>query len=363
MGTYTELSQDVKAHLEDPKALKSAERIIERGLQSLPVLREFLHRDLPIDQTERLEELLKAILLTAMSQPMPGPDARRIAQFQKELGFILKYKSYAVKAATPVGYSIFLQNEREGFSFQRHVVHKLEVFHIVSVKPGGYIFLCDFDDWKRIYEKNSFERWFNGEPNPAYERYRFVPEPGDVFIISELGVVHTVIGCVLEEYATVSTDMVDRLHDQNLGKKIPADFDRAHAEPVLRAIEAPGSNRLVTGLGEKNFERIHAVGVQGGERMLLCDSFVTAARYVIEPGKETALTHDDTRAVLLRMNGGGGAIVIADSSECKNALPCLPFERGDVFLVPPGIRYAVRNEGSGYVAYSEHCIAPDVAFI
>jgi len=40
-----------------------------------------------------------------------------------------------------------------------------------------------------------------------------------VFIISELGVVHTVMGCVLEEYATVSTDMVERLHDQNIGRR------------------------------------------------------------------------------------------------------------------------------------------------
>jgi hypothetical protein len=363
METYTELSQDIKTHLEDPHALKSGERVVERGLQSLPVLGEFLHRDLPIEQTERLEALLKAILRTAMSRPMSGRDARRIAQFQKELGFILKYKSYAIKAATPVGYSIFLQNEHEGFSFQRHVVHKLEVFHILSVKPGGYIFLCDFGDWTRIYERESFERWFNGEPNAGYERYRFVPEPGDVFIISELGVVHTVIGCVLEEYATVSTDMVDRLHDQNRGKKIPAGFDRAHADPVLRAIEPPSNNRLVTGLGEKTFERIPAARIQGGERTLLCDSFVTAAGYIIEPGKEAALTHDDRRAVLLRMNSGSGTIVIADSSECAATLPCLPFQAGDLFLLAPGMRYAVRNEGSGHVAYSEHCIAPDVAFI
>ena len=218
MGKYSELSEYIEEHLKEPGGSK-ASAVVARGLGSLPVLEEFLRRDLPIDQTERLEELLKAVLRTAMSRPMAGADARRIAQFQKELGFILKYKSYAIKAATPVGYSIFLQKEREGFSFQRHVVHKLEVFHILSVKPGGYVFLCDFGDWKRVYEEDSFERWLNGEQNAAYERYKFVPEPGDVFIISELGVVHTVMGCVLEEYATVSTDMVERLHDQNIGRR------------------------------------------------------------------------------------------------------------------------------------------------
>lgn len=294
---------------------------------------------------------------------MSGPDARRLAQFQKELGFILKYKSYAIKAATPVGYSIFLQNEREGFSFQRHIVHKLEVFHILSIKPGGYVFLCDSADWDRIYEKNSFERWLNGEPYAAYDRYRFVPERGDVFIISELGVVHTVIGCVLEEYATVSTDMVDRLHDQNIGKKIPANFNRANADVMLREIEPAVRNRLVQGLGEKRIEPIRPELVEGGERTLLCDSFVKAARYVIEPGKQTALASDDSRAVLLRMYNGRGTVVVADSSECGASMPWLPFERGDLFLIPPGIRYAVRSESGGHVCYSEHSLVPEVAFI
>ncbi len=363
MGTYAELAAHITSYLNDPRSSKSSEAVIESGLRSLPALGEFLRRDLPIDQTERLEELLKAILRGAMSQPMSGADARKIAEFQKELGFLLKYKSYAIKAATPVGYSIFLQQEREGFSFQRHVVHKLEVFHILSVKPGGYIYLCDFADWKRIYEKDSFESWLNGERNPDYERFKFVPEPGDVFIISELGVVHTVIGCVLEEYATVSTDMVDRLHDQNIGRKVPADFTRVNVDPKLRAVNSPRTSRLVTGLGEKQFTELRAAPMQGGERTVLCDSFVTAVRCRIEPGKEAAFAQDDSRTTLLRINEGRGTVVIADAAECRGVPPSLQFERGDLFLIPPGIRYAVRGEKSDGVAYSEHCIAPDVAFI
>ena len=363
MGTYTELSKDIQAHLSGSPSRDGSTRVIEYGLDTLPVLREFLSQDLPIRQTERLEELLKAILRSAMTRPLSGQESRRVAQFQKDLGFILKYKSYAIKAATPVGYSIFLQNDREGFSFQRHVEHKLEVFHILSVKPGGYIFLCDFDDWKRTYEKNAFERWLGGEPNSDYDRFKFVPEPGDVFIISELGVVHTVIGCILEEYATVSTDMVDRLHDQNIGQNIPANFSRAYADPALRAVSLPAGNRLVTGLAEKKFARIQPAAVPGGERLVLCDSFVRAARYVIDPGQQTALSHDETRSVLLRLGSGYGTVVIADATECTGIPPSLPFVRGDLFLIPPGIRYAVRNESAEHVSYSEHCIAPEVAFI
>ncbi len=363
MWTHTELSKRVQEHLADPKSRKCAEQVVDSGLASLSILREFLHQDLPIEQTERLEALVKSVLRNAMNHSVSGADARQIALFQKELGFVLKYKSYAIKAASPVGYSIFLQNEREGFSFQRHVVHKLEVFHILSIKPGGYVFFCDYDDWNRIYEKDSFERWLQGEPNQAYDRYRFVPEPGDVFTISELGVVHTVVGCVLEEYATVSTDMVERLHDQNLDKKIPANFNRAAAEPVLRAIAPPAQNRFVRGFGERNIERIEPVPVQGGERTLLCDSFVRAARYMIGRGKETAMYHDDNRTVLLRFFRGHGTLVIADTSECGGAPPRVPFAQGDLFLVAPGIRYAIRNDGDVDAAYSEHCIAPDVAFI
>jgi hypothetical protein len=244
----------------------------------LPSLNKFLHEDLPIEQTERLEARYKKILRSKLTAPMSGPDARELCRLQKELGFVLKYKSYAVKAATPFGYSIFLQNEREGFSFQRHVEHKLEVFHILSVKPGGYVFLCDYEDWKRVYEKESFERWLAGEANEAYHRYKFVPDPGDVFVISELGVVHTVVGCLLEEFATVSTDMVERLHDQNAGRPIPADFTRASSEKIMRTLEAPTRNRLVEGFGNRSIQTIEPVAIQGGERTLLCDSFVRAAR-------------------------------------------------------------------------------------
>ena len=215
MNTYSQLSAQIAKHLENPAANHCHQLIAGMGIRSLPVLVEFLHQDLPIARTERLEALVKLVLREALNGPNSGEEARSIARFQKELGFVLKYKSYAIKASAPLGYSIFLQKDGEGFSFQRHVEHKLEVFHILSVKPGGYVFLCDFEDWKRAYTKDSFERWLAGENNPAYDRYKFVPAAGDVFVISTLGIVHTVVGCVLEEFATVSTDMVDRLHDQN----------------------------------------------------------------------------------------------------------------------------------------------------
>src|ERR1700704_1116781 len=155
MNHHSGISAEIQKYLQDPKSTKYCREVVSRGLRSLPALSDFLREDLPIEAAERFESLLKAILRQAMDDRVSGRDAREIAQFQKELGFILKYKSYTIKAATPVGYSIFLQNEREGFSFQQHVEHKLEVFHILSIKPGGYVFLCDYRDWKKAYDPRS----------------------------------------------------------------------------------------------------------------------------------------------------------------------------------------------------------------
>jgi mannose-6-phosphate isomerase-like protein (cupin superfamily) len=357
------VSHRLRSHLADPASKLDSDDVVREGLDILPVLAELLREDLPIAQTERLEAILKAVLLHAFGKPVSGPDARRIAAFQKSLGFLLKYKSYAVKAASPLGYSIFLQNEREGFSFQRHIVHKLEVFHILGVKPGGYVFLCGSEHWDRVYQPASFARWLEGEPNPAYDPYRFEPRPGDVFVISELGVVHTVVGCVLEEYATVSTDMVERLHDQNAGKPIPPSFNRANTEATLRALEAPPSSRIVSGNEHRHFHKIAPEWVPGGERFLMCDSFVRAARYRIGPKMETAVQEDGQRATSLRIFQGHGSIVIADDSESLHPQPRVEFRPGDLFLIPPGIHYSLSNESSGYLEYSEHVIAPGVAFI
>src|SRR5260370_19131719 len=102
------VSNRLRAHLVDPAHKLDLDEITRHGLDVLPALAELLREDLPIGQTERLEAILKTVLLNAFQKPASGPDARRVAAFQKSLGFILKYKSYAVKASSPLAYSIFL---------------------------------------------------------------------------------------------------------------------------------------------------------------------------------------------------------------------------------------------------------------
>src|SRR4051794_11511751 len=179
-----------------------AEVVREIGTQveTLPALAGYLTDDLPIDALERVEALLKAILGAACERGVSASEARAIALFQKQVGFLLKYKPYAVKCANPLGYSLFLQNEGEGFSFQRHTEHKVEVFHIVEVLPGGFAFMCDFDEWQQVLEPASFADWLEGVADARSVRFRCGLSRGDVLLIDELNDVPTVVGCVVEEF-------------------------------------------------------------------------------------------------------------------------------------------------------------------
>jgi hypothetical protein len=137
-----------------------------------------LRADLPIALLEQVERQLKEVLARELTAPPDGARIRALASFQKDLGFLLKYKSYAVKAASPLGYSVFLQRPGEGFSFQQHVTHKTEIFYILDVQPGGYVFLCDFDAWREMYQRETFLAWLKGGcalravPVPAAARRR-----------------------------------------------------------------------------------------------------------------------------------------------------------------------------------------------
>jgi mannose-6-phosphate isomerase-like protein (cupin superfamily) len=342
----------------DPADAAAAAVIHEAGLAALPVLAARLSADAPIEVVERFEAILKTVLLEGLAGGVPGSTARDVARFQQQLGFLFKYKSYAVKCATPLGYSIFFQRPGEGFSFQRHVTRKTEVFHILDVLPGGYAFLCRYDDWARAYDPVSFAAWLAGGEDPRYDAFRFDVRPGDVFVIDQLNVVHTVVGCVLEEFATVSTDMVDRLYDQNLGKPMPPEFDRAWSLERLAALAYPqAARRLTTGAGVRTATPIGPVRIAGGAVSTLADTFVLARRYAIDAGGTTDVQHDDERAAILHVTAGRGRVIVADREEAEFAIPpSLPAGKADVLLVPPGTRYGFVNEADEPFEISEHRI-------
>jgi hypothetical protein len=272
-------------------------------LSVLSPIKTQLLKDHSIDVVERLENIVKNVLRRYLSGIVSGAEARQIAGFQKEVGLLLKYKSYAIKAASPLGFSIFIQSPGQGFSFQQHVTHKTEVFHILQPLQNALVFICPYEEWSRCYDESSFQNWMHGKRDERYDRFAIVPRPGDVFLIDRLSTVHTVIGCILEEYATISTDMVDRLHDQNAGCKIPD--------------------------GHQQSERI-------GDKSFAASLFVSSGR---------------------------GHVLIGEEREFRNAKPPeIPVSGGDVLLIPAGISYQAINESADILRFSLQRINVDIAF-
>jgi hypothetical protein len=332
----------------------------------LPLLAKHLSTDLPIETLERFETILKAVLHAGLRGRVSGELAREVAGLQQKIGLLFKYKSYAIKCASPLGYSIFLQNAGQGFSFQRHVTHKTEVFHILDVQPGGYVFICDFKDWEQCFDQDSFASWLEGCADERYDRFRYQPQPGDVFTIKELGVVHTVIGCVLEEFATVSTDMVERLHDQNDRKAIPEHFNRRYVQERLSQISLPETSRTVNNCAPDapQITEIPAEEIRGGHMTPLARTAVIASRYVIEAREASELFLDAEQAASLYVAEGAGRVIIADELEARRTSPpSLEVSAGDLLMIPAGIHYGFVNEGATPLKLSEQRISLDVAFL
>jgi mannose-6-phosphate isomerase-like protein (cupin superfamily) len=336
-----------------------------RNSGALAALVERLRADSSIDLLEQAEGELKKHLQEALSGPLDGEAIRELASLQQRIGFLPKYKSYAVKAASPLGYSVFLQRPGEGFSFQQHIKHKTELFYVLDVLPGGYVFLCDFEEWQRVYDRDEFLAWLGGKPDARYERWKLVPEPGDVIVIDKLNVVHSVIGCTLVEFATVSTDMVDRLHDQNEGHKIPAEFSRDFTEDRLRRLSWPGTSQRVTyERGEWRRRDIPAHPISGGVRTVFDEGLVGAASFRIDPGAKSDISMDPHRAVCLHVVEGGGRLVLGDEAEVRRASPpALTARAGDLFFVAPGAHYGFVNGGTTPLTVAEHRIPVAVAFV
>ncbi len=242
-----------------------------------------LQQDQPYGDVERLEFEIRAHI----RRMAYANQAREVAELVKRIGFLLKYKPYGVKCSTLLGYSVFFLHEKEGFSFQRHAVHKTELFHFVDVLPGGYVFVGEQTDIVEATKRGTMQDWWQGKNN-AFDRFVRVPTPGDAFEIERTGIVHTAIGCVLEEYANVSTDMVERLFDQNAGRR-PVIRGRSDVLKNIAKLHVPIPTRAYT-LRQGAFVPISIVPVAPApgvrDHVMHEDANFAARRVFIEPGFE-----------------------------------------------------------------------------
>jgi mannose-6-phosphate isomerase-like protein (cupin superfamily) len=357
------LEHDLEHLAERPADSELYAGLVGHGAAVLPVLPQFLSRDLPIAVLERYEELYKDLLRPLLTSRLSLPQAWELARVQLEIGLLLKYKSYAVKASSPLGYSLFLQEPGQGFSFQRHITHKTEVFHILDPQENGYIFLCSYEQWNEVYEPHRFSAWLQGADDPGYERFRHPARAGDVYVLDQLGVVHTVVGCILEEFATISTDMVERLHDQNIGRTTPSHFERSWVYEQLPGIRAPESSTLVEGeAANPRRTALPATTIPGGRRTLLLDGFLRAVQIEIDPGATSSVVRDEHHAMSLYVRSGRGQILLGAADElARNTPPALPIGATNLLTVPQDIPFQVVSEGKEPLVLVEHAIDPAVA--
>jgi len=360
---FETMEKAIRDHLNDK--MLPPEIFEDAGLNTIQEISLILNeQSIPIEAVERIEALLKFVLRKVLSKQLKGVDGRQLCSLLKQQGLMFKFKPYAVKASNPFGYSIFLQRPNEGFSFQNHLEHKTEVFHILRVLPGGYVFLCQYEEWKQHYEPQTFVKWLNGESHPFFDGCRFFPKPGDTFVISELGIVHTVIGCVLEEFATISTDMVQRLHDQNDRNLVPM-------PPVSDLIEALADLNLPTEARHVDMLQGNEISVEGiepiphtyGRSVLLTDTFLKASHFWVDPNCIVPAEIDNDRVTVIRVFRGRCHVYLQDQEEHSANLAVDPIiaEEGDVIVIPNGIHFIIENPAEMELACSEHRILSDVA--
>jgi len=342
-----QLVEELERYTTDTSEIEPS-KIFDNVVVSLEAFAAILPIDRPIAEIERLESLYKK-LISHIAQLNDLELAHLVAITQKKIGFILKYKSYGIKASTPLGFSIFFLEPSEGFSFQRHIDTKTEVFHFIKTKPGkSFAFLCNYPEWKADYRPDTFLEWLDGGNVALFDRFCHKPDPGDILRISAVGLVHSVLGCVMEEYANVSTDMVDRLYDQNMGKLIPQKFNRKYFLDQLTDIQYPKENRLVSrsdgGFISQLLEQSYVNGITV---LPISEAETYSAKRISIPPKGSWQFTTDRRFMSAFVSDGSAQCELLAQNGQKDAGRELQLDTHDVFLGLPRCEWRISN-------FSEH---------
>jgi len=203
-----------------------------------------------IKTVEKLEAQAKLPWEPLIADGLPMQDKQRFVSYFSQIGFLPKYKSYGVKYAAPFGYSMFDLKDNAGFSVQLHEQEKIEAFHILGTQQNSFLLLGSVEDWE-THKEEFIALWHEGTPEESPLVY--IPNPGDIALVESLNTVHTVIGCVLEEYATSSYDVVTRLHDQNKGDETVLPESHLSVAEVIEKAQTLVPKRII-GRGSRGWQ-------------------------------------------------------------------------------------------------------------
>ncbi len=201
-----------------------------------------VRRPQPIAALEEVEVGIKAAWAFVAQRPITDREAVAFVDFFHRVGYLAKLKPYGPKFAAPFGYSLFDLADGEGFSIQLHEEEKVEAFHVLAVHPQAFVLACTPEAWD-AHGADMVAAWDDGRPDASPIAHR--PEPGDTIVIGDLRTVHTVVGCLLEEYATTSYDAVKRLHDQNEGRTVELPAQNPSVAAALAGLDDAAPRRAL----------------------------------------------------------------------------------------------------------------------
>jgi hypothetical protein len=141
-----------------------------------------LHSEINYKDLEKAEVVYKQELISLAK----NKDYQKLLDLSYKVGFLFKQKAYGVKCSLPTGYSLFLLNQNEGFSYQRHESFKIELFHFFRPDQTTFCYLAPYNKFLETSSKQNLEA-FHVNKKGAHDRHCIKPKTGDVVIVKNIG--------------------------------------------------------------------------------------------------------------------------------------------------------------------------------
>jgi hypothetical protein len=338
-----------RSHQDRARPSRPSVAVAPDGEYSLERTLAILATPQPQETVEAIEVALKRHWRAELGASRERETASAFSRAFHRIGFLRKYKSYGIKFSSPFGYSLFTLHDGKGFSVQVHQVAKVEAFHFFRCHEGSYAILSSEHDWHAA-SAEFLSEWSAGVLDDGPVGFR--PKAGDVMVIDDLGVVHAVIGCVLEEYATTSNDAVLRLHDQNAHDEVRLPERHPDLAEVLRPLALAPRGRVIRAQGVWQRQPLAETG-SVTSIVDMPDRGLRGLHIVVAEGEEHRLPAESESVITLVGLEGAVSIELAGA--------VLMLTPGDSLPVAPGWDVTLRGtQDEGRIAVS--IVREDLAF-